>query len=110
VRRPVARRKVTPLDEELMSRTFVVLSLFLAALVGFAAPARAQYNAPNNQFNLQRQQGGGYVLPAPAPQDTPMPQDLAQPLDTSQPQLAPSSRWTVPTRSTRDVPHADDPR
>jgi hypothetical protein len=42
-----------------MSRTFVALSLFLAASVGFAAPARAQYNAPGNQYDLQRGQGGG---------------------------------------------------
>ena len=54
-----------------MSRTFVALSLFLAASVGFAAPARAQYNAPGNQYDLQRGQGGGYNLPAP--QDTPQP-------------------------------------
>jgi len=54
-----------------MSRTFVALSLFLAASIGFAAPARAQYNAPNNQYDLQRGPGGGYELPAPAPQDTP---------------------------------------
>jgi hypothetical protein len=87
-----------------MSRTFVVLSLFLAVLVGFAAPARAQYNAPNNQFNLQRQQGGGYVLPAPAPQDTPMPQDLSQPLDTSQPQLAPQQPLDRPYQIDQGCP------
>ena len=64
-----------------MSRTFVALSLFLAASVGFAAPARAQYNAPGNQYDLQRGQGGGYDLPAP--QDTAQPQDIPlQPLDT----------------------------
>jgi hypothetical protein len=74
-----------------MSRTFVALSLFLAASVGFAAPARAQYNAPGNQYDLQRGQGGGYDLPAPqdTPQpllDIPSPQDIPQqpqqPLDT----------------------------
>jgi hypothetical protein len=54
-----------------MSRSFVALSLFLAASVGFAAPARAQYNAPTNQYDLQRGPGGGYDLPAPAPPDTP---------------------------------------
>jgi hypothetical protein len=67
-----------------MSRTFVALSLFLAASVGFAAPARAQYNDPKNQYNLQRQQGGGFVLPAPAPQDTPQPQEAPQPQETPQ--------------------------
>jgi hypothetical protein len=53
-----------------MSRAFVALSLFLAASIGFAAPARAQYNAPNNQYDLQRSQGG-YGLPRPAAHDTP---------------------------------------
>jgi hypothetical protein len=58
-----------------MSRTWVVLSLFLAASVGFAAPARAQYNAPGNQYDLQR-------VP---PQDAAQPQDIPQqPLDIPQ--------------------------
>ena len=42
-----------------MSRIFVALSLFLAASVGFATPARAQYNAPGNQYDMQRGPGGG---------------------------------------------------
>jgi hypothetical protein len=87
-----------------MSRTSGALSLFLAASLGFAASARAQYNDPNNQFNLQRQQGGGYVLPAPAPQDTPMPQDLSQPLDTSQPQLAPQQPLDRPYQIDQGCP------
>jgi hypothetical protein len=64
-----------------MSRTFVALSLFLAASVGFAAPARAQYNGPNNQYNLQRQEGAGLLLPAPQP--TPQPQPAPQPQDNN---------------------------
>jgi hypothetical protein len=56
--------------ERLMSRTFVTVSLFLAASVGFATPARAQYNAPTNQCDLQRGQGG-YGLARLALQDTP---------------------------------------
>ena len=87
-----------------MSRTCVVLSLFLAASVGFAAPARAQYNDPNNQYNLQRQQGGGFVLPAPAPQDTPEPQDLSQRLNTIQPQLAPQQPLDTPYRIDQGCP------
>jgi len=87
-----------------MSRTFVTLSLFLAASVGFAAPARAQYNAPTNQYNQQRDQGGGYVLPAPAPQDTPEPQDLSQPLSTPQPQLVPQQPPGTPNRIDQGCP------
>jgi hypothetical protein len=64
-----------------MSRTFVAVSLFLAASVGFVAPARAQYNGPDNQYNLPRQEGGGYVLPAPQP--APQPQPTPQPQDNS---------------------------
>jgi hypothetical protein len=60
-----------------MSRTLSAL-LLLAALVGFAAPARAQYNGPDNQYNLPRQEGGGYLLPAPQiarPQPIPQPRE-----------------------------------
>ena len=74
-----------------MSRIFVALSLFLAASVGFATPARAQYNAPGNQYDMQRGPGGGYDLPASqnAPQDipqqplldTPSPQDIPYQID-----------------------------
>ena len=88
-----------------MSQTFVALSLFLAASVGFAVPASAQYNNPNNQYNLQRQEGGGgYILPAPAPSDTPMPQDLTQPLNTTQPQLAPQQPLDTPYQIDQGCP------
>jgi hypothetical protein len=60
-----------------MSRTFVALGLFFAASAGFATPAPAQYNAPNNQYDLQRGQGG-YGLPRPAAQDTPQSLDILQ--------------------------------
>jgi hypothetical protein len=69
-----SRRMGPPQGGGADARTFVALSLFLAAWVGFAAPARAQYNAPGNQYDLQRGQGGGYDLPAP--QDTAQPQDI----------------------------------
>jgi hypothetical protein len=60
-----------------MSRIFVALGLFLAASLGFAVPVRAQYNGPENQYNLPRQEGGGYLLPPPrpTPQPTFEPQD-----------------------------------
>jgi len=68
-----------------MSRTLLALSLSLAASVGCVTSARAQYNDPNNQYNLQRQQGGGFVLPSrqttPPPQDNPQPQENPQRLD-----------------------------
>jgi hypothetical protein len=71
-----------------MSRTYVVLSLVLAASVGFAAPARPQYNAPGNQYDLSRGPGGGYELPAS--QGTVQPQDIPQqPLDIPRPQDIP---------------------
>ena len=63
-----------------MSRTFVALGLFFAASVGFATPAPAQYNAPYNQYDLQRGQGG-YGLPRPAPQDSPQSLDILQRLE-----------------------------
>jgi hypothetical protein len=59
-----------------MSRTYVVL-LFLAVSLGSAVPARAQYNAPTNQYDLQRGQGG-YGLPRPTLEDTPQPLDVLQ--------------------------------
>jgi hypothetical protein len=74
---------VHPGREGLMSRTSVAFSLFLAALVGFATSAHAQYNAPTNQYDMQRGQGGGYDLPAS--QNTPQSQDIPQqPLDIPQ--------------------------
>lgn len=68
-----------------MSRTYVALSLFLAASASFAAAARAQYNGPNNQYDLQRGKGG-FGLPAPQnivtqPQDTPRPEDIPRSQD-----------------------------
>jgi hypothetical protein len=78
-----------------MSRTFVALSLFLAASVGSAAPARAQYNGPNNQYNLQRQEGGGLLLPTPNPPPSRSPPP--SPKTTTPPKA------TRPTRDTRAV-------
>jgi hypothetical protein len=63
-----------------MSRTFVALSLFLAALVVFAAPARARYNTPNNEYDLHRGQGGGYELPARQHAPQPLVDTPQQPL------------------------------
>jgi hypothetical protein len=70
----------------------VTLSLFLAASVGFAAPARAQYNAPNNQYDMQRGQGGGYELPAPQDTRQPLVDTPQQPLDIPSPQDVPEQR------------------
>lgn len=86
-----------------MSRTFAAFSLFLAASVGFAAPARAQYNAPGNQYDMQRGQGGGYDLPAS--QNTPQSQDIPQ-----QPLLDIPSPQDIPQQPERplDTPYQID--
>ena len=87
-----------------MSRIFVALNLFLAAAVGFAAPARAQYNAPDNQYDLQRQQGGGYARQAPAPQDTPQFENTLQLQDTPQRLERLDQRLDTPYRIDRGCP------
>lgn len=64
-----------------MFRTVVAFCLFVATSAGFAAAARAQYNDPSNQYNLQRQEGGAFLLPAP--QDSPQPQYAPKPQDNN---------------------------